>query len=59
MIIEVCIKLVILSLTVPKISLNSEVSNPGPEEVFEVTATLLGLVPDTIEHATHTVRSMA
>lgn len=56
MMIEVCIRLAILYLTIPKISLDSEVSDSRPDEMFEATATLLGLVPDTIEHATHTVR---
>ena len=57
MMIEVCIKLVTMSLTVSKISLSSEISSPGLDEVSGVIASLLGLVPDAIEHASHTVRS--
>ncbi len=56
MMIEVCIRLVMLSLTVPKTSLNSDVSGPTLGRAFEIMAHLLGLVPDTIEHATPTVR---
>ena len=53
---EVCIRLLILSLTVAKISLNSEVSIPWPDDTLEATATLLGLAPDAIEQAAHTIR---
>lgn len=56
MMIEVCIRLVMLSLTVPKISRHSVVLNPGLDGLIEATAILLGLVPDTIEQAIHTVR---
>lgn len=57
MTIEVCIRLVMLSLTVPKISLISDISDPWLEGMLETMAALLGLIPDTIEHATHTIRS--
>ena len=53
---EVCIRLVILSLTVSKISLNSEVSIPWLDDAFEAGVTLLGLAPDAIEQAAYTIR---